>query len=227
MTSFADTGGRRAPFEGERAPLPGSLPHHQSGPAAAAPLRGAIGTYFGRVREFRREDWLVYVGWVGLMLGLTGSTGGFLLLGHANGVRFPAEAWMLPIGAAIFTLAIAVDTIGHRTVYKEIIARAEGLVHGVTIFCGIGASVLLCAAYEARDTFWIPAMVLTVMSFVYSLVDEAFHWHRYWTRASDPVEMWSHLFIFVGHGIMMLGWWRWFFLGYPGVDATLKALWHA
>jgi hypothetical protein len=184
---------------------------------------GAIATYFGRVREFQRVDWLVYVLWVGLMLGLTSSTGGFLLIGHTHGVRFPAEAWMLPTGAAIFTLAIAVDTIGHRTAYKEVIARAEGLVHGVTIFCGIGSCVLLCAAYAHRDVFWVPAMVLTVMSIVYSLIDEAFHWHRYWTKKSDPVEMWSHLGIFVGHGIMMLGWWRWFFLGYPGVAATLRA----
>jgi hypothetical protein len=209
--------------------LPRSLPipsraAPQSETASPSTQPGALASNFGNVRLMKREDWLVYVLWVGLMLGLTGSTGGFLLFGHLHAVRYPAEAWMLPVGAAIFTLAIAVDTIGHRTVYKEVLARAEGLVHGVTIFCGIGSCVLLCAAYQLRATFWVPAMVLTVMSFAYSLIDEAFHWHRYWTRNSDPVEMWSHLFIFVGHGTMMLGWWRWFFLGYPGVAETLRAL---
>lgn len=183
-----------------------------------------VAVYFGRFRLFEREDWLVYVAWVGLMMGLVLSTGGFLAIGRAHGVRFPAEAFMVPFGAAIFTLAIAVDTIGHRTVYKEVLRGAEGLVHHVTIFCGIGSCVLLCAAYQARSTFWIPAMVLTVLSFVYSLVDEVFHWRRYETGVSDRVEMWSHAFILIGHGTMMLGWWRWFFLGYPGVAETLAVV---
>ncbi len=166
----------------------------------------------------------MYVGWVGMMLGLCASTGGFLAFGRAHGVRFPGEAWMVPIGAAIFSLAIAVDTVGHRTVYKPFLQRAEGLVHQVTIFCGIGSCVLLCAAWKARDVFWIPAAVLTALSFVYSLIDEAFHWSRYASGASDRVEMWSHAFIFVGHGTMMLGWWRWWMLGYPGVDRTVELL---
>lgn len=49
-------------------------------------------TYVGRIRQFERIDWSVYVGWVGLMLGLVFSTGGFLLFGHSRGVRYPAEA---------------------------------------------------------------------------------------------------------------------------------------
>ena len=36
--------------------------------------------------------------------------------------------------------------------------------------------------------------------------------------------MWSHVFILLGHGTMMLGWWRWYPLGYPGVAPTLAAL---
>ena len=44
------------------------------------------------------------------------------------------------------------------------------------------------------------------------------------TSKSDPVEMWSHVFIFVGHGIMMAGWWWFYALGYPGVGATLAVL---
>lgn len=180
--------------------------------------------YFMNIRLFTAQDWRVYIAWVGLMLGLCGSTGGFLFMGWRAGVTFPGEAWLVPIGAAIFALAISFDTIGHRTIYKDAIARAEGLVHHVTIFCGIGSCVLLCAAYNHRAIFWIPAMVLTIMSFVYSLVDEAFHWHRYWTHKSDRVEMWSHAFIFIGHLIMMIAWWVWFFAGYPGVAETLTAM---
>jgi hypothetical protein len=186
--------------------------------------RGAFVTYVGRVRDFDRTDWLVYIGWVGMMLGLVVATGALLLVGRAHGVRFPDEAWLVPVGALIFALAIAVDTIGHRTVYKADLREAEGLVHGITIFCGIGSCVLLCAAYTHPGIFAIPALVLTVLSFVYSLIDEVFHWRRYLGGRSDVVEMWSHLFIFVGHGVMMLGWWRWFYLGYVGVAETLAAL---
>jgi hypothetical protein len=186
--------------------------------------RSDLATYFGRFREFQREDWLVYVSWVGLMLGLCFSSGGFLLFGSKHGVSYPGEAWLVPIGAAIFATAIAIDTIGHRTVYKEVLKGAEGLVHHVTIVCGIGSCVLLCAAYRHPASLWIPAMVLTVLSFVYSLVDEAFHWTRYAKKNSDRVEMWSHALILIGHGTMMVGWWRWFFLGYPGVEQTVRLL---
>ncbi|MBX3131119.1 MAG: hypothetical protein KF718_30650 [Polyangiaceae bacterium] len=183
-----------------------------------------VAVYVGRIREFEKNDWAVYAGWVGLMLGLVLSTGGFLLLGHSRGIAYPGEAWMVPLGALVFAISISIDTIGHRTIYKEEISRGEGLVHGITIFCGIGSCVLLCAAYQQRALFWVPAMVLTVLSFVYSLVDEVFHWRRYVSQQADRVEMWSHVGIFVGHLIMMLGWWAWFFAGYPGVAETLAAL---
>jgi hypothetical protein len=180
--------------------------------------------YVGRMRDFTRIDWLVYVSWVGLMLGLVASTGGFLLAGHLHGVRFTPEAWLVPLGAGLFSLSIAVDTIGHRTIYKQEISGAEGLVHGITIFCGITSCVLLTAAYHHPRGLWIPAMVLTVLSMVYSLVDEAFHWRRYVRKYSDRVEMWSHVGILLGHSCMMLGWWSWFFQGYGGVPETLRAL---
>jgi hypothetical protein len=180
--------------------------------------------YVGRMRDFTRIDWLVYVSWVGLMLGLVASTGGFLVAGHLHGVRFTPEAWLVPLGAALFSLSIAVDTIGHRTIYKQEISGAEGLVHGITIFCGITSCVLLTAAYHHPRGLWIPAMVLTVLSMVYSLVDEAFHWRRYVRKYSDRVEMWSHVGILLGHSCMMLGWWSWFFQGYGGVPETLRAL---
>jgi hypothetical protein len=41
---------------------------------------------------------------------------------------------------------------------------------------------------------------------------------------SDRVEMWSHVGIFIGHGTMMIGWWSWFFQGYPGVAETVRLL---
>lgn len=183
-----------------------------------------VARYVGRIRQFERGDWAVYLAWVGLMVGLTASTGAFVGVARAAGGPVPGYAVLVPLGAALFTLSIAVDTIGHRTVYKAVLGRAEGLVHHVTIFCGIGSCVLLCAAYGQRSLFLIPATVLTVLSFVYSLVDEAFHWHRYWTSQSDRVEMWSHVGILVGHATMMGAWWTWAYQGYPGVAEALGHL---
>ena len=183
-----------------------------------------VSTYVGRVRAFRTIDWIVYTAWVGMMLGLVFATGGFLVTGARAGIAFPGEAWLVPCGAAVFTGAIAFDTIGHRTVYREYLEEAEGLVHGVTIFCGIASCVLLCAATGPRHFLWVPAMVMTVLSFFYSVVDEAFHWRRYVSRRSDRVEMWAHVFIFIGHGTMMLGWWTWYFGGYQGAAETAAVL---
>jgi hypothetical protein len=193
--------------------------------ASATPARRSeFLTYVGRVREFTREDVFVYVAWVGLMLGLVVATGGFVAVGHFVRAPMPAEAYLVPIGALVFTVAIAIDTIGHRTIYKREIQAAESLVHGITIFCGIGSCVLLTAAYSARGPFAIPAMVLTLLSFVYSLIDEAFHWRRYVSDHSDRVEMWSHVGIFVGHLTMMIAWWSWFFADYRGVAEIVAAL---
>jgi hypothetical protein len=183
----------------------------------------ALVVYVGRIREFRAVDWVVYLGWVGLLLGLTAATGGFLLIGHAHGAGFPAAAWLVPAGAAIFTIAVAIDTIGHRTIYKEALRGGEQLVHHITILCGVASVVLLVLARDVEGA-WIPALVFTVLSFVYSLVDEAFHWRRYVSSRADPVEMWSHVAIMIGHGTMMAGWWAWWHGGYQGVDATLRAL---
>lgn len=196
--------------------------------APSAPGRSSflaeLGIYVGRARQFTRHDWVVYVSWVGLIFGLFFATLGFLLVGSAHGVSYPAEAWLLPAGALIFALSIAVDTIGHRTIYKEEISRAEGLVHHITIFSGITSSVLLCLAYTYPRALWVPAMVMTALSLLYSLVDEAFHWRRYVRDFSDRVEMWSHVGILTGHSTLMLAWWWWFFDGYRGVAETLPFL---
>lgn len=183
-----------------------------------------VAVYVGRMREFRRDDWIVYTAWVGLMIGLCVATGGFIGFGHAHGVKYPDSAWLVPVGAVVFTISIAVDTIGHRTVYKEAIAGGEKLVHGITIFAGIASCVLLCVAYQHRGAAWIPAMVLTLLSFLYSLVDEAFHWRRYVREHADRVEMWSHVGILTGHATMMIAWWAWFFADYAGVAETLAHL---
>lgn len=191
---------------------------------AATPRAGnAFIRYVARIAEFTRTDWLVYLGWVGMMLGLVATTGGFVIAGHRSGVTWPPEAWLVPAGAAIFTIAIAIDTIGHRTIYKEALRGGEQLVHHITIACGVGSVVLLVLAYD-HPACAIPALVLTALSFIYSLIDEGFHWRRYVRTQADPVEMWSHVGIFVGHGIMMAAWWRCYQLGYPGVREALAAL---
>jgi hypothetical protein len=182
-----------------------------------------LAVYVGRIRQFDRTDWLVYIGWVGMMLGLVASTGGFWLVGYLHGSPWPAEAVMVPAGAIVFTISIAIDTIGHRTIYKEALKGGEQLVHHITIVCGVASCVLLVLAYD-HAALAVPAMVFTVLSFVYSLVDEAFHWRRYVNERADTVEMWSHVGIFIGHLTMMIAWWRCYQLGYPGVKETLAAL---
>jgi hypothetical protein len=192
-----------------------------SGPPAAWT---AIAIYIGRIRQFQRVDWIVYLAWVGLMLGLCFSTGGFVWAGRRAHAPLPTEANLVPFGALIFTLAIAVDTIGHRTIYKQALLGGEALVHHIIIFAGIASCVLLCAAYSGGATYAVPALVLTILSFIYSLVDEVMHWRRYLSAKSDVVEMWSHVFILLGHGMMMAGWWLWYARGYAGVRETLAAL---
>ncbi len=200
------------------------------GESSAQPKSDTLGfvdelySYFGRFSMFTRRDWIVYIAWVGLISGLSISTGAFLAIGSAAGVQFPTDAYLVPIGAAIFAVAIAIDTIGHRTVYKAYLRGGEGLVHHIIIFCGIGSCILLCAAFPAPSRLEVPAMILTGLSFIYSFVDEAMHWRRYLTQKSDVVEMWSHVFILIGHGVMMYGWWRWYYAGYAGVAETVASM---
>lgn len=180
--------------------------------------------YALQVRSFSTRDWLAYAAWVGLMLGLLASVGGFLLFGHLHGVRYPDYVWNIPLGTALFVGAIAFDTIGHRTTYKEELEKGEALVHQITIVAGISSVVLLCLGYEHPGFMRIPALTLTALTFLYSVIDEALHWRRYLALKCDRVESFSHFFIFVGHLIMMLAWWTWFEAGYPGVAETLAAL---
>jgi hypothetical protein len=180
--------------------------------------------YAGRVRQFGGLDWLSYVAWVGLMSGLFFAVAGFMLIGYLNQVTYPVYAWNLPIGIFIFVVAIAFDTIGHRTVYKAELLKGEALVHHITIFAGITSCLLLCLAYRWPVALKIPSLVMVLLSVFYSVIDEGLHWRRYVQGHSDRVEMWSHFFIFLGHMIMMLTWWTWFVEGYAGVRETLQYL---
>lgn len=185
---------------------------------------GETFTYVGRIRQFNSMDWLVYTAWIGMMAGLLFAVGGFFWIGYMNSAPIPVYAWNVPIGTLIFTLAIAFDTIGHRTVYKEVLRDGEALVHHITIFAGITSVVGLILAYRFGEALRIPVLVLIFLSIVYSLVDEVMHWRRYLNEKSDRVEMWSHVFILTGHLIMIVAWWQWFSEGYPGVKETLSAL---
>ena len=180
--------------------------------------------YVGQFSQFTAADWRYYVAWVGLMMGLLVSTAGFLFVGASHGVVYPGYVWNIPIGTATFIAAIALDTIGHRTRYKERLDEGEGFVHSITIFLGITSIVGLCLAYSHPDFFRIPSMVLIGLSIFYSGVDEWMHWKRYTQGQSDRVEMWSHVFILIGHITMSLSWWHWFTQGYPGVAETLTHL---
>lgn len=177
--------------------------------------------YASRVKTFNRMDWISYIAWVGLMSGLLFATAGFTVFGYMKGVHFPAYVWNVPIGTAIFVGAIAFDTIGHRTIYKDELKKGEALVHHITIFAGISSCLLLCLAFHFPVALAIPAFVMVGLSIFYSVVDEALHWRRYLNGFSDRVEMWSHFFIFVGHLLMILSWCHWFIEGYPGVKETL------
>jgi hypothetical protein len=138
----------------------------------------------------------------------------------------PLEPYVfsIPLGSFIFTLAIAFDTIGHRTIYKAALEKGENLVHHITIFCGIMSVALMCIGFTYKDWVYIPALVFTALSMFYSVIDELLHWRRYSEGQSDRVEMWSHAFIFIGHLIMVGAWWTWFEAGYPGLKETFQAI---
>lgn len=185
---------------------------------------GDVVHYARRMGTFERVDWHVYFAWIGLMAGLVGAEAIFLAVGFFNGVQYPSYVWNVPIGTFIFVVAIAFDTIGHRTVYKQALQTGEALVHHITIAAGISSTILLCLAYHFREFLMIPTLVMVALSVFYSVIDEAMHWFRYAQGNSDRVEMWSHFFIFVGHLIMVAAWTYWFLDGYPGVAETLVAL---
>ena len=59
----------------------------------------------------------------------------------AEAATTPAQAelersWLVPAGAALFAVSIAVDTIGHRTIYRDAISGPEGLDDIRTLIAG-------------------------------------------------------------------------------------------
>ena len=82
----------------------------------------------------------------------------------------------------------------------------------------------LCLCYQHGATFAVAAAALTALSFFYSIIDEALHWHRYLSKGVDRVEMWAHFAAITGHVLMMAAWWHWYQEGYPGVAATVAQL---
>ena len=136
--------------------------------------------YASQVRQFGLSDWLAYLAWVGVMMGLLGGTSGFLLVGWMHGVSYPVYVWNIPIGVAIFVGAISFDTIGHRTAYKVALERGERLVHHITIFAGITSIVMLGLAYTYPVFLRFPAWSFTILSIFYAVIDECMHWFRYY-----------------------------------------------
>jgi hypothetical protein len=180
--------------------------------------------YMAQIRRFTNNDWLRYVMWIGTITSLFIGTSFFVLLGHFNGVQWPGYVWFIPSGAGLFTLALAIDDIGHRTMYKEDLKKGEAHIHQMIVATAVPSVMALCLGYQHPETFRMPALGLIMLSFFYSILDEAMHWVRYMTKKHDRVEMWAHFFAILGHVIMIACWWQWFEAGYPGVAETLQFL---
>jgi hypothetical protein len=181
-----------------------------------------VGQYVSNIKSFERSDWLRYLAWMSTVMSLFFGTTAFVLWGHAHGVVFPGYVWFIPIGSGMFACALALDDIGHRTMYKDDLRRGEGSVHQMIVATAVPSVVALCLCYEHPETFRMPALGLIFLSFFYSAIDEAMHWFRYMTKKFDRVEMWSHFVAITGHVVMIACWWEWFDSGYPGVYETFR-----
>jgi len=180
--------------------------------------------YVSQIKNFEREDWFRYGCWIGTITSLLVGVSSFLALGSSRGVVYPGYVWFLPIGIGMFVSALALDDIGHRTLYKEDIKSGEAHVHQMIMITAVTSVMALCLCYEHGATFAVAAAALTALSFFYSAIDEALHWHRYLKKGVDRVEMWAHFVAITGHVLMMAAWWHWYREGYPGVAETLAQL---
>lgn len=185
---------------------------------------GEIKSYVGNIRRFTRSDWLRYAAWMSTVFSLLLGTSTFVLWGHANGVDWPGYVWLIPIGTAMFCSALALDDIGHRTLYKVSLSQGEGYVHQMIVGTAVPSVMALCLCYEHPETFRMPAIGLIFLSFFYSAIDEMLHWRRYLAQGIDRVEMWAHFVAIMGHVLMIGCWWQWYSAGYPGVAETLATL---
>lgn len=195
-------------------------------PVMLSPLGAMLNfrAYVANIRAFGIGDWVRYLSWISTLLFLVIGTVSFTLYGKLHGIQWPGYVWIIPIGAGLFCLALAIDDIGHRTLYKADLAKGEGAIHQMIIATAVPSVMALCFCYQHPDTFKMPALALTALSFFYSAIDEAMHWVRYTTKKLDVVEMWAHFVAITGHVLMMAAWWQWFNAGYPGVAETLAAL---
>ncbi|MBQ46898.1 MAG: hypothetical protein CMP10_05340 [Zetaproteobacteria bacterium] len=178
--------------------------------------------YVSSIRSFELADWVPYTCWIGSLFFLLGGVTSLFTFGYINGVEWPPYLFWIPFGTGMFAISLAFDDIGHRTVYKEELALGEGYVHQMISATAVLSVICLCLCYDNGDAFGIPAGVLIVMSFFYSMVDEGFHWRRYRLDGIDRVEMWAHFFAILGHVLMIVTWWYWYSEGYPGVKETLQ-----
>ena len=180
--------------------------------------------YVGQIKKFEREDWVRYSCWIATISGLFIGVMTFLMFGYFNGVSYPGYVWFIPIGTGLFVTALSFDDIGHRTLYKQDLKSGEGHVHQMIMITAVGSVMALCLCYENPETFKVPALALIGLSFFYSAIDEALHWHRYMAKGLDRVEMWSHFVAITGHVLMISCWWHWLQQGYPSVAETLPYL---
>ncbi len=183
-----------------------------------------ISAYVGNIRRFSASDWRRYLSWIGTIASLLVGTSFFVIWGHTHGVDWPGYVWFIPIGTALFCGALAVDDIGHRTLYKVDLGKGETYVHQMIVATAVPSVMALCLCYEHPETFRMPALGLILLSFFYSALDETMHWRRYMEKGVDRVEMWAHFVAIFGHVLMVGCWWQWYAAGYPGVAETLGTL---
>ena len=183
-----------------------------------------ISTYARNIKKFQKEDWIRYVFWIGSIFGLWCATTAITVFGKLTGTLWPAYVWWIPIGTALFCGALALDDIGHRTLYKRQLSTGEAYVHQMIAGTAVPSVVCLCLAFQHPEFFRTPALVLILLSFFYSAIDELMHWNRYMKEGLDRVEMWSHFVAITGHALMIGAWWRWLDEGYPGLAETLSRL---
>lgn len=192
--------------------------------ATTLSVGGEIFSYVGNIRRFSSSDWRRYLAWIGTIASLLAGTTFFTVWGATHGVTFPGYVWFIPIGTALFCGALAVDDIGHRTLYKKDLGKGEGYVHQMIVATAVPSVMALCLCYEHPETFRMPALGLILLSFFYSAIDETMHWRRYLDQGIDRVEMWAHFVAIFGHVLMIGCWWQWYAAGYPGVAETLRTL---
>ncbi len=178
--------------------------------------------YIRYTSKFTRVDWIKYVTWVGMMIGLNVFVSTILFTGLGTGTSFPVYVWLIPISILGFTISIAFDNIAHSVIYKEWISLSEFTIHKFTTTAGIGSTVALILGYFYPQFFFIPILVLIGLSMVYSLIDEGIHWVRYSQGGSGLVEVSCHFGILLSHSIMMFTWLMWYLEGYQGVAQALS-----